>query len=77
MFHTAALYCLILYLFFTYNTEMFCEVRNIYVNDSFLTLFMHMVMHEILKSILDQGQNWGGNNISFVSCFMWLLTSQW
>lgn len=53
MFRTAALYCLILYLFITYNTEMFSKVRNIYVDDSFLTLFMHMFMHEILKSFPD------------------------
>lgn len=53
MFHTAALYCLILYLFITYGTEMFSEVRNIYVNNSFLTLFMHMFMHEILYSLPD------------------------
>lgn len=53
MFHIAALYCLILYLFITYGTEMFSEVRNIYVNDSFLTLFMHMFMHEILYSLPD------------------------
>lgn len=45
MFHTAALYCL-MYLIVTYGTEMFAEVRN----RCFLTLFMHMFMHEILSS---------------------------
>lgn len=53
LFHAASLYFLILYLFITYGTEMFSEVRNIYFSDSFLTLFMHMFIHERLYSLLD------------------------
>lgn len=60
MFHTAALYCLILYLFITYGTEMFPEV-------SFLTLFMHLFMHEILYSLPDCCMDFNIRSIFMVS----------